>query len=125
MVRHGKADIIGVIIGVCLDFIQAMDFWGSEYSEEKVYEVYILFELSWSAESIGTGAASYKQLVQVSLIFSDFTESFLELSQVYSYSVVPWLTAKMSILLWITIEIIKCLNFFVYQRSSRIRLSKG
>ena len=58
-------------------------------SEEKVYEVYILFGLSWSAVSIGTGAASYKRLVQVSLIFSDFTESFLEHIRVYSYSVVP------------------------------------
>ena len=35
--------------------------WGPEHSEEKVYEVYILFELSWSAVSIGTGAASYKR----------------------------------------------------------------
>ena len=38
--------------------------------------MYILLELSWSAVSIGTGAASYKRLVQVSPIFSDFTESF-------------------------------------------------
>ena len=50
--------------------------------------MYILFELSWSAVSIGTGAASYKQLVQGSPIFSVFTESFLELLRVYSYSVV-------------------------------------
>ena len=64
------------------------DFGGSEHSEEKVYEVYILFELSWSAVSIRTGAASYKRLVQVSPIFSAFTESFLELLRVYSYSVV-------------------------------------
>ena len=65
-----------------------MDFGDSEHSKEKVCEVYILFELSWSAVSIGTGAASYKRLVQVSPIFSDFTECFLELLQVYSYSVV-------------------------------------
>ena len=38
-----------------------MDFGNSEHSVEKVYEVYILFELSWSAVSIGTGAASYKR----------------------------------------------------------------
>ena len=38
-----------------------MDFGGSEHSVEKVYEVYILFEFSWSTVSIGTGAASYKQ----------------------------------------------------------------
>ena len=65
-----------------------MDFGDSEHSEEKVCEVYILFELSWSAVSIGTGAASYKRLVQVSPINSDFTECFLELLQVYSYSIV-------------------------------------
>ena len=41
--------------------------------------MYVLSGLSWSAVSIGTGAASYKQLVQVSPIFSAFTESFLEL----------------------------------------------
>ena len=44
---------------------------------------------SWSAVFIGTGAASYKRLVQVSPIFSAFTESFPELLRVYSYSVVP------------------------------------
>ena len=38
-----------------------MDFKDSEHSVERVYEVYILFELNWSAVSIGTGAASYKQ----------------------------------------------------------------
>ena len=59
---------------------------GLEHSEEKVYEVYILFGLSSSAVSIGTGAASYKRLVQVSPIFSNFIESFLELLRVYSYS---------------------------------------
>ena len=52
-------------------------------------KMYILFELSWSAVSIGTGAASYKRLVQVSPIFSAFTESVLELLRVYSCSVVP------------------------------------
>ena len=83
-----------VLAGVRLDFFHAMDFGDSEHSEEKVYEVYILFELSWSAVSIGTGAASYRQLVQVSLNFSAFTESFLELSWVYSYSVVPYLLLK-------------------------------
>ena len=51
--------------------------------------MYILFELSWSAVSIGTGAASYKRLDQVSPIISDITESFLELLPVYPYSVVP------------------------------------
>ena len=65
-----------------------MDFGGSEHSEEKVYEAYILFGLSWSAVSIRTGAASYKRLVQVSPYFSTFTVSFLEFLRVYSYSVV-------------------------------------
>ena len=51
--------------------------------------MYFLFELNYSAVSIGTGATSYKRLVQVSPIFSAFTESFLELLRVYSYSVVP------------------------------------
>ena len=56
-----------------------MDFGRSEHSEEKVYEVYILSGPSWSAVSIGTGATSYKRLVQVSPIFSAFSVSFLEL----------------------------------------------
>ena len=43
------------------DFFHATDFGGSEHSIDKVYEVYILFELSWSAVSIGTRAASYKR----------------------------------------------------------------
>ena len=46
---------------VRLDFFHATDFRGLEHSEEKVYEVYILFGLSWSAVSIGIGAASYKR----------------------------------------------------------------
>ena len=68
-----------------------MDFEGSEHSKEKVYEVYILFELSWSTVSIGT--ANYKRLVSVNPIFRNFSESFLELLRVYSYSAVPYLTA--------------------------------
>ena len=91
------AQALNVLAGVRLDFFHATDFRGSEHSEEKVYEVYILFGLSWSAVSIGTASASFKQLVQVSPIFSAFTVSFLELLRVYSYSVVPKLTAKMSI----------------------------
>ena len=71
--------MLDVLAGVRLDFFHAMDFGGAELSEVKVYDVYILFELSWSTVSIGTGAASYKRLVQVSPIFSHFTESFLEL----------------------------------------------
>ena len=50
-----------VLASVRLDFFYATDFRGSEPSEEKVYEVYILFGLSWSAVSIETGAASYKR----------------------------------------------------------------
>ena len=57
---------------VCLDFFHATDFGGSEHSEEKVYEVSILFDLSWSTVSIGTGAASYKRLVQVSPILGAY-----------------------------------------------------
>ena len=53
-----------------------MDFGSSEHSEEKVYEVYILSGLSWSVASLGTGASSYKRLVQVSPIFSAFSVSF-------------------------------------------------
>ena len=83
------ARALDVLAGVRLDIFHAMDFGGSEHSEEKVYEVYVLFGPSWSAVSIRTGAASYKRLVQVSPIFCDFTESFLELLQVYFYSVVP------------------------------------
>ena len=80
---------LNVLAGVRLDFFHATYFGVSEHSEEKVYEVYILFELGWSAVSIGTGAAIYKRLVQVSPIFSAFTESFLELLRVYLYSIVP------------------------------------
>ena len=47
--------------------------------------MYILFELSWSAVSIGTGAASYKWFGP-----GEFDSvSFLELLRVYSYSTVP------------------------------------
>ena len=81
--------MLDVLASVRLDFFHATDFGGSEHSKEKVYEVYILFELSWSAVPIEIGAASYKRLVQVSPIFSDITESSLELLRVYSYSVVP------------------------------------
>ena len=83
--------MLDVLAGVHLDFFHATDFRGPEHSKEKVYmyEVYIQFELSWSAVSIGTGAASYKRLVQVSPIFSTFAVSFLELLRVSSYSVVP------------------------------------
>ena len=70
------ARALDVLAGVRLDFFHATDFRGPEHSEEKVYEVYILFGVNWSAVSIGTGAASYKQfisgLVQVSPIFSDY-----------------------------------------------------
>ena len=59
---------------VRLDFFHAMDFGSSEHTEEKIHKVYILSGLSWSAVSLGTGATSYKQLVQVSLIFSAFSE---------------------------------------------------
>ena len=49
-----------VLAGVRLNFFHVTDFRGPEHSEEKVYAVCILFGLSWSAVSIGTGAASYK-----------------------------------------------------------------
>ena len=83
------ARALNVLAGVRLDFFHATDFRGSEHSIEMVYEVYILFELSLSAVSIGTGAARYKRLVQVSPIFNAFTESYLELLRVYSCSLVP------------------------------------
>ena len=70
--------------GGCLqDSFHAMDFGGSERSEEKVYEGYILYELSWSVVSNGIEAVSYKRLFRVSSIFSDFTEIFLELLGVF------------------------------------------
>ena len=49
------------LAGVRLDFFHATDFEVSEHSVEKVYEVYILFELNWSAVFIGIRAASYKR----------------------------------------------------------------
>ena len=55
------ARAIDVLAGVHLDFFHAADFRGPEHSKEKVYEVYILFGLSWSAVSIRTGAASCKR----------------------------------------------------------------
>ena len=49
---------------------------GLEHSEEKVYEVYILFWLSLSVVFIGVRATGYKRLitglVHVSPSFSDF-----------------------------------------------------
>ena len=66
-----------------------MDFWGSEHSVENVYEVYILFELSWSAVSIETGAAIYKRFGPGESDFWHFSVSFLELLRVHSYSIVP------------------------------------
>ena len=51
--------------------------------------MYILFELSWSAVSIGTGAASYKRFGPGESDFYRFSVSFLELLRVYSYSIVP------------------------------------
>ena len=53
--------MLDVLGGVHLDFFHAMDFRCSQHSEEKVYEVYIRFELSWSAIPIGTGAATYRR----------------------------------------------------------------
>ena len=61
-----------VLASVRLVFFYATDFRGSKHSKDKVYEVCILSGLSWSAVSIGTRAASYKRLVQVSPIFSAF-----------------------------------------------------
>ena len=52
------ARALDVLAGVRLDFFYGTDFGGSENSKEKVYEVYSLFGLSWSAVSIRTGAAS-------------------------------------------------------------------
>ena len=69
------ARALDILAGVRLDFFHATDFGGSEHSEEKVYEVQILFELSWSAVSIGTGAASYKRFGP-GLIFSAFLYAF-------------------------------------------------
>ena len=82
------ARALEVLAGARLDIFHATDFRSPEHSEEKVYEVYILFGLSWSAVSIGTRAVSYKQLVQVSPIFITFTISFLVLLRVHLYSVI-------------------------------------
>ena len=67
-----------------------MYFWSSEYGKTIVNE------------ECGTGAASYKWLVQVSPIFSVFSVCFLEILCVCSNSVVPF--CYMYILLWITTE---------------------
>ena len=75
--------------GVRLDFFHAMDFGGSDHSEEKVYEVYILFELVVGALYPSELELPAISVGQVSPIFSDFTERFLELLRVYSYRVVP------------------------------------
>ena len=75
--------------GVRLDFFRAMDFGGSDHSEEKVYEVYILFELVVGALYPSELELPAISVGQVSPIFSDFTESFRKLLRVYSYSVVP------------------------------------
>ena len=37
------------MFGRCPHFFHATDFGDPEHSEKKVYEVYILFGLSWSA----------------------------------------------------------------------------
>ena len=58
--------------GVRLDFFHATDFWGSEHSVEKVYEVYILFELSWSAVSMELELPVISSFVQVSPILALF-----------------------------------------------------
>ena len=68
--------MLDILAGVRLHFFHATDFGGSEHSEEKVYKVYILFELCWSTVSIGTGAASYKRLVQVSPFFCKLSGAF-------------------------------------------------
>ena len=62
--------MLNVLAGVRLDFFHASDFGGSEHIEEMVYEVYTQSGLSLSAVFIGTGAASYKRLVQVSPILA-------------------------------------------------------
>ena len=49
--------------------------------------MYILFEHSWSAVSIGTGAASYKRFGPGEFDFLRFSVSFLELLRVHSYSI--------------------------------------
>ena len=73
------ARALNVLGDVCLDIFHTTDFGSSEHSEEKVYEVCTLSGLGWSAASLGTGAASYKQLVQVSLILALISVSLLEL----------------------------------------------
>ena len=59
------AQVLDVLASVCLDFFfHATDCGSSENSiDEKLYEVYFHFGLSWSTVSHGTGAASYKWLV--------------------------------------------------------------
>ena len=53
-------------VSIRLDFFHATEFGSSENIEEKVYQVYTKSGLSWSAVSLGTEAASYTLLVQVS-----------------------------------------------------------
>ena len=61
-----------VSVCVCLDFFYAMDFGGSEHSEKKVYEVYILFGLSWTLYPSEQELIIVSVLVLVSPIFSAF-----------------------------------------------------
>ena len=91
------ARVLDVLAGVCKDFFHAMDFGCSEHSEEKVYEVYTQSGIRWSTVSIGTGAVSYKRLVQVSPIFSAFTVSFLEL---YGCIHIVYLSLLLKCLFW-------------------------
>ena len=67
---------------VCLDFFHAINFRSSEHAK-KWYIVYILSGLSWTTVPLGTGATSYKQLVQVSLIFKAFSISSLKILSVF------------------------------------------
>ena len=66
-----------------------MEFRGSKHSDEKVYEVYILLNLVGALYPSELELPAISGWSKVSPIFSNFTESFLELLRVYSYSAVP------------------------------------
>ena len=48
--------------------LRTLGAWKERYMERHIYEKYTQSALSWSMVSIGTGAANYKQFVQVCLI---------------------------------------------------------
>ena len=81
-----------------------------------MYEVYTQSGLSWSMASLGTGASSYKRVVQGESNFLHFFCKLLELLRVYSTNGVSYHTSKKFILGLLNTKII---FLCVYHRSSK------